>query len=161
MTRHLQTVALQAQETMRAATRVATSEDSCERILGYCTLVAIKIVDAELPADLAGRFKLRNLASGAPAILLAQLGVDRCCTGIGLGRLLLRQAMRQAVSGSIEVGGVALIVDALNPCVAAWYAGVVPDFRPLADDGPRLILPMRTLVAALGPSPPPAALDRG
>jgi hypothetical protein len=154
VTRYLQTVALQAQEVMRAATRVAISPASPGRILGYFTLVAIKIVDSELPADLARRFKLRNLASGARAILLAQLGVDRGSACAGLGTFLLRQAMRQAVSGSLEVGGVALIVDALNARAAAWYTAIVPDFRPLTDDGLRLILPMRTLVAAMRPSPP-------
>jgi hypothetical protein len=154
VTRYLQTVALQAQEVMRAATRVAISPASPGRILGYFTLVAIKIVDSELPADLARRFKLRNLASGAPAILLAQLGVDRGSACAGLGTFLLRQAMRQAVSGSLEVGGVALIVDALNPGVAAWYTAIVPDFRPLTSDGSRLILPMRTLAAAMRLSPP-------
>jgi hypothetical protein len=136
---------------MRAATKVAVSPATPERILGYFTLVAIKIVDTELPRDLAKSFRIRNLASGAPAILLAQLGVDRDTAGVGLGTFLLRFAMRHALWGALEVGGVALIVDAINADVSAWYMKRAPDFRPLTADGLRLILPMRTLAAALNP----------
>lgn len=151
VTNYLQRVALQAQETMRAATKVAVSPSEAARILGYFTLVAIKIVDHELPDDLAKSFKIRNLASGAPAILLAQLGVAGGEDRRGLGTFLLRQAMRHALSGALEVGGVASIVDAASADIAAWYAKRVPDFRSLTTDGLRLILPMRTLAAALTP----------
>lgn len=136
---------------MRAATKVAVSPAAPERIVGYFTLVGIKIIDTELPDD--KRFKVRNLASGAPAILLAQLGVDRSTCSAGLGTFLLRHAMRHALRGALEVGGVALIVDAINADVAAWYAKRAPDFRPLTDDGLRLILPMATLAAALKQDP--------
>lgn len=136
---------------MRAATKVAVSPAAPEQILGYFTLVAIKIIDTELPEDSAKRFKIRNLASGAPAILLAQLGVDRGMAGSGIGTFLLRHAMRHALTGALEVGGIALIVDAIDASVAAWYSKRVPDFRPLTPDGLRLLLPMRTLSAALPP----------
>lgn len=145
----MQRVALQAQEAHRAATRVAVSPAAPNRILGYFTLVAIKIVDSELPPDLATRFKVRNLATGAPAVLLAQLGVDSAVGGRGLGTFLLRHALRHALYGALEVGGVALIVDAANRGIAGWYARRVPDFRPLTEDGLRLIVPMQTIAAAL------------
>ena len=149
VTNCLRRVALTAQEAMRAATKVAVSPALPARILGCFTLVAIKIVDAELPDDLARRFKVRNLSNGTPAILLAQLGVERNMQGSGRGTFLLRHAMRHALSGALEVGGVALVVDALNADIPAWYTKCVPDIRPLTDDGLRLILPMRTLAAAL------------
>lgn len=151
VTNYLRQVARQAQEALRAATKVAVVPATPERILGYFTLIGIKIIDAELLDDLAKRFKMRNVASGAPAILLAQLGVDRTMAGTGLGTFLLRHAMRHALSGALEVGGVALIVDAINADVAAWYTKRVPDFRPLTADGLRQILPMATLAAALKP----------
>jgi GNAT superfamily N-acetyltransferase len=151
VTDYLRHVALQAQEALRAATKVAVTPAQPERILGYFTLVGIKIIDDELPDDLARRFKVRNLASGAPAILLAQLAVDRTMAGRGLGTFLLRHAVRHALSGALEVGGVALIVDAVNPEIATWYTKRVPDFRPLTAAGLRLILPMATLAAALKP----------
>jgi GNAT superfamily N-acetyltransferase len=124
---------------MRSATKVAVLPAAPERILGYFTLVAIKIVDTELP-------------SGAPAILLAQLGVDLSMGGAGLGTFLLQHAIRHALSGALEVGGVALIVDAADPKIATWYMKRVPDFRPLTADGLRLVVPMRTLAAALHPN---------
>lgn len=135
---------------MRAATKVAVSPANRNRDLGYFTLVGIKIIDAELPADLAKRFKIRNLASGAPAILLAQFGLDRSAAGTGLGTFLLGHALRHALRGALEVGAVALIVDAINADIAAWYLKRVPDFRPLAEGSLRLVLPMATLAAALG-----------
>lgn len=152
VTQYLQRVALQAQETLRAATRVAVSPASPASILGYFTLIAIKIVDAELPEDLAKSFKIRNLTSGAPAVLLAQLGIDCNIGKPGLGTFLLRNAMRHALNGALEIGGVALIVDAINPGIASWYLKRVPDFVSLTPDGLRLILPMRTLAASLTPS---------
>jgi hypothetical protein len=149
VTGYLQRMALQAQEALRAATKVAVSPAAPERILGYFTLVAIKIVDTELPADLAKNFKIRNLANGAPAVLLAQLGVDHTMRSAGLGTFLLQHAMIHALSGALEVGGVALIVDAVDAGIAAWYKERVPDFRPITADGLRLILPMRTLAAGM------------
>jgi len=128
---------------------VAVEPAAAQRILGYFTLVAIKIVDSELPDDLVRAFKLKNLASGAPAVLLAQLGVDQESAGGGLGTFLLQQALRQAVVGSSSIGGVALIVDAIGPSAAEWYRARVPDFRALSANGLRLILPMRTLEASL------------
>ncbi|MGH7709094.1 MAG: hypothetical protein ACREM6_14425 [Vulcanimicrobiaceae bacterium] len=151
MTNYLHRVALQAQETMRAATKVAVRSPDLNYIRGYFTLVAIKIVDTELPSDLARRLKVRNLAHGAPAILLAQLGVDRSMAGTGLGTFLLRHAMYHALSGAVEVGGIALVVDAIDADAATWYTKRVPDFRPLTADGSRLLLPMRRLAAALNP----------
>jgi hypothetical protein len=152
VTNYLRQVALQAQEAMRAATKVAVAPAAPTRILGYFTLVGIKIIDAELPADLVKRFKIRNLAAGAPAVLLAQLAVDRDTGNAGLGTFLLRHALHHALRGAVEIGGVALIVDAVNADIATWYVKRVPDFRALAADGLRLILPMTTLAAALSPT---------
>jgi hypothetical protein len=109
-------------------------------------------LDSDLPDDLARAFRIRNLAAGAPAVLLAQLGVDRNVSGRGLGAFLLRSALRQACAGAVAVGGVALIVDAIDDRTAGWYTALVPDFRPLADKPLRLILPMRKIVAAMAPS---------
>lgn len=148
-TNYLQRVALQAQESMRAGTKVAVPPGATARIFGYFTVIAIRIVDRELPEELAKKFKIRNLASGAPALLLAQLDVDRSARGTGLGTFLLRQALHHAMVGALEVGGIALVVDALDQEVADWYQKRVPDFRPLTPSGLRLILSMRTIAGAL------------
>lgn len=150
VTNYLRTIALQAQEAMRAATTVAVDPAEPQRVLGFFTLVSIRIVDTELPEDLVRAFRMRNLASGAPAVLLAQLGVDQATPQQGLGTLLLRQALTQACRGALAVGGVALIVDAINEGVAEWYKRRVPDIRPLTNNPLRLILSMRKIVAAMG-----------
>lgn len=152
VTNYLRTVALQAQEAMRAATTVAIGPGEPQRILGFSTLVSIKIIDTELPDDLVRSFGTRSLVSGAPAVLLAQLGVDQGMLERGLGTLLVRQALSQACTGALAVGGVALIVDAIDDGIADWYRLRVPDFRPLTDNPLRLILPMRTILAAMSPS---------
>lgn len=56
------------------------------------------------------------------------------------------RTLRHAVTGALEVGGVALIVDAVDREIVAWYQARVPDFRQLTPDGLRLILSMRKLV---------------
>lgn len=139
---------MQAQEALRASTQVAVSPNERQKILGFFTLVAIKIIDTEMPDDLVRLFKMRNLESGAPAVLLAQLGVDTSAEGQGLGTFLLKQALRHALNGALEVGGVALIIDALSPQVAEWYMRRIQELRPLTPDGLRLLVPMRTLMVA-------------
>jgi hypothetical protein len=47
----LQRTTLQAQETIRAATKVAVLPAAPTNILGDFTLIAMKIVDRELPDD--------------------------------------------------------------------------------------------------------------
>jgi GNAT superfamily N-acetyltransferase len=134
---------------MRAATKVAISPQTPEKILGFFTLIAIKVIDRDVPDELARRATIRDLATGAPAILLAQLGVDVAVQRFGLGRFLLGHALRRAVAGAVEVGGIALIVDAVDLSIAQWYQKQVPDFRPLTQNGLRLILSMRILAAAI------------
>jgi len=121
------------------------------RILGFFTLVGLTIFDSELPPDLVRLLNIRNLSKGAPAVLLAQLGVDEAHMRGGLGTFLLQQALRQVLVGASAVGGVALIVDAVRESIARWYTQRVPDFRPLAPNGLRLILPMAKLAESIQP----------
>lgn len=56
-------------------------------------------------------------------------------------------AGRRCLRVSIEVGGVALLIDAKNAKVASWYAGF--GAVPLVDEPLALVLPLRTIAAAL------------
>ncbi len=82
-----------------------------------------------------------------PAFRLARLAVDRRVQGQGLGGQLLLAAGRRCLLVSAEVGGVALLIDAKNERVAAWYAGY--GAIPLLDGPLSLMLPLRTVEAAL------------
>lgn len=148
VTRYLREIALQAQRAYRSASKIAVSPDAPSRILGYYTLVNHRIVDDEMPDILARELKVANLRSGAPAVLLAQLGVDVTCQSNGLGRFLLKQALLESFQVAQHVGGVAVLVDALDRRRAEWYERNA-DFRALREGGARLILPMKTLAKAI------------
>ena len=148
VTRYLREVALQAQQGYRSASKVAVFPTVPGKILGYYTLVNHRIVDDQMPDAIAKQLNVRNLRDGAPAILLAQLGVDRSYQSNGLGPFLLKSALLDAIGVAAQVGGVAVLVDALDARRATWYSRNA-DFRPLREGGTRLLLPMKTLAKAL------------
>jgi GNAT superfamily N-acetyltransferase len=119
------------------------------RILGYYTLVNHRIIDAEMPDAVARELKVRNLRAGAPAVLLAQLGVDVTYRSHGLGRFLVKRALLESFQVVQQVGGVAVLVDALDQRRVEWYEKNA-DFRALRDGGTRLMLSMKTLAKAIG-----------
>ncbi|MDR3554411.1 MAG: hypothetical protein P4L55_06640 [Syntrophobacteraceae bacterium] len=63
--------------------------------------------------------------------------------GRGLGGQLLLSAGRRCLRASLEVGGVALLIDAKDEGAARWYAGYGP--LPLPDTPLSLLLPMATI----------------
>ena len=149
VTRYLREIALQAQKAYRSASKVATSPAAPARVLGYYTLVNHRIVDDEMPPEVARELKVHNLRGGAPAVLLAQLGVDVTYRSRGLGTFLLKRALLESFQVAQHVGGVAVLVDALDQAGAAWYERNA-NFRALRDGGTRLLLPMKTLGKAIG-----------
>jgi predicted N-acetyltransferase YhbS len=82
-----------------------------------------------------------------PAFRLARLAVNHGMQGQGLGGQLLLAAGRRCLLVSAEVGGVALLMDAKNERVAAWYARY--DAVPMSDAPLSLVLPLPTIEAAL------------
>jgi len=73
--------------------------------------------------------------------------VDRTVQGYGLGGQLLLAAGRRCLLAAAEVGGVALLIDAKNERVAAWYETY--GALPLLDAPRSLVLPLTTIEAAL------------
>ena len=67
--------------------------------------------------------------------------------GQGLGGQLLLTAGRRCLRAAAEVGGIALVIDAKNDKVAAWYASY--GAAPLLDAPFTLLLPLATIEAAL------------
>ena len=149
VTRYLREIALQAQKAYRSASKVAVVPGAPSRILGYYTLVNHRIIDEDMPDAVARELKVHNLRGGAPAVLLAQLGVDRTYRSHGLGTFLLKRALLESFQVALHVGGVAVLVDALDERGAAWYERNA-NFRALRDGGTRLMLPMKTLGKAIG-----------
>jgi hypothetical protein len=78
------------------------------RILGYYTISPGAIEFAKVPATARRRLGRYEF----PVFRLGRLAVDLSVQGGGLGGELLLAAGRRALSVAVEVGGVALAIDA-------------------------------------------------
>jgi len=135
--------ARQSNEKGGAKTFVATPADNETRILGYYSLSPASIAYARTPALLT-----RGLARhDVPVFRLGRLAVDKTMQGQGLGGQLLLAAGRRCVRVAVEVGGVALLIDAKNERVARWYQGY--GALSLLDAPLTLVLPLATIEVAL------------
>jgi GNAT superfamily N-acetyltransferase len=126
-----------------AKTFLAIDDSDNETILGFYSLSPASVAYAVTP-EIVRRGLARH---DVPAFRLARLAVDRKAQGQGIGGQLLLAAGRRCLLASVEVGGVALLIDAKNEKVAGWYAsyGAVQ----MLDMPLSLLLPLRTIEAAL------------
>ena len=117
VTRFLREKALQDQELDLSRTMILTEETniSANRIVGFHTLIMSRIRQDDIPND---RPKIKR---DIPVILLGQLGVDEKYQGKGFGELLLMDAQARVDEISRKVGIRALMLDARNERLAAWY----------------------------------------
>lgn len=109
----------------------AENEDT--QVLGYYTLSAVAVEQAQLPGR-AGR----DAPDPMPAVLLGRLAVDHTAKGSGLGALLVRDAVLSTLSAADRVGVRLLLVHALHDAAAASYASL--GFRPSPTDPRHLYL---------------------
>ena len=126
-----------------AKTFLAIDDADNKTILGFYSLSPASVAYARTP-EIVRRGLARH---DVPGFRLARLAVDRRVQRQGLGGQLLLAAGRRCLLASAEIGGIALVIDAKNDRVAAWYAsyGAVP----LLDAPLSLLLPLATLEAAL------------
>ena len=135
--------ARQGHEKGGAKTFIATPLDDDKRILGFYSLSPACIDYARTPAVIK-----KGLARyDVPVFQLGCLAVDRTVQGQGLGGQLLLAAGRRCLLAAAEVGGVALLIDAKNEGVSAWYESY--GALPLLDAPRSLLLPLATVEAAL------------
>lgn len=69
----------------------------------------------------SGGWFRRNAPEQVPAVLLGMLGVDERYQGMGLGALLLRDAILNALKVSELAGARALVVDPTGEAAASFY----------------------------------------
>ena len=126
-----------------AKTFLAIDDADNTTILGFYSLSPASVAYARTP-EIVRRGLARH---DVPGFRLARLAVDRRVHGQGLGGQLLLTAGRRCLRAAAEVGGIALVIDAKNDRVAAWYAsyGAVP----LLDAPLTLLLPLTTIETAL------------
>ena len=76
-------------------------------------------------------------------MLLGRLAVDQKIPGMGLGAILLIDALRQSAHISEEIDASAVEVDAINESARRFYLKF--GFRPLLDDPNHLFMPMHEI----------------
>lgn len=114
---YLQRYARQNHESGGAKCFVAVPSDAPSRILCFYTLSPASIEYARTPALIK-----KGLAHyDVPVFRLCRLGVAQSIQGRGLGGALLLRAAYRCLRVAIEVGGVAMLIDAKNDRAAKWY----------------------------------------
>ena len=129
-----------------AKTFLAIDDADNTTVLGFYSLSPASVAYERTPEVVK-----RGLARyEVPVFRLGRLAVDKSAQGQGLGGQLLLAAGRRGLYVAAEAGGVALLIDAKNDRVAQWYAsyGAVP----LLDAPLSLLLPFKTIHAALAPA---------
>jgi GNAT superfamily N-acetyltransferase len=140
---YLQRYARQNHESGGAKCFVAVAAETPTHILGFYTLSPASVEYARTPALVK-----KGLARyDVPMFRLGRLAVDRTLQGRRLGAALLLSAGERCIRVAVEVGGVALLIDAKNERAAQWYAGY--GALPLLDAPLSLVLPLSTVADAL------------
>jgi GNAT superfamily N-acetyltransferase len=107
------------------------------KVAGYYTIAAGAV--ANLPPESAKRLPRHPL----PVILLGRLAVDLKASGQGLGRALLRDALRRSLELSQQLGLFAVEVLAIDVAAKQFYMKY--GFVPLVDNDLHLFLPINTI----------------
>ena len=132
----------QSQRRDVARTFVVTDEGS--RVVGYYTIVAAEVAHAAASASVRAGVS-RHFP--IPVCLIARLAVDTSWQGRGLGRDLLRDAIRRALAASEQIGIRAVVVDAIDREAAGFYARL--GFEPATEDGLTLMVPLAAVRSQL------------
>jgi predicted N-acetyltransferase YhbS len=137
----------------RDVARTFVVADQEWRVVAYYTLVAAEVehgaASLSVRAGVARHFPI-------PVCLIARLAVEGSWQGRGLGRDLLRDAMRRTVAASAQIGMRAVVVDAIDDGAAGFYRR--HGFESAADDGLTLMAPIATVRSQLAGSRCPTLL---
>ncbi len=140
---YLNRYARQNHESGGAKTFVAVAPEAPTGVLGFYSISPGAMEFARVPARFTkglGRYEV-------PVYRLGRLAVRVDLHGRGLGGELLLAAGLRALTVSVEVGGVALAIDAKDERAAAWYERF--GALRLLDDALKLVLPLTTIAGAL------------
>lgn len=144
----LRDYARQSHERGAAKTFLAIDDGDGKTVYGYYSLSPASVEYARTPALLrrgVGRYDVGAFRLGR---LAARLDLQ----GQGLGGQLLLAAGRRCLRVAEEIGGTAMLIDAKNTQVAAWYASY--GALPLLDEPLTLLLPLNLVAAAIKAAKP-------
>lgn len=130
------------QDVFRRTANVFVLLGGDSRVLGYYTLSQLSMALTSLPDALSRRLPRYPLV---PATLIGRFAVDSGHQRIGLGSLLLIDALKRSRQASAQVASFAAMVDATNEDARRFY--LAHDFLALPSDQRRLFIPMATLDA--------------
>jgi len=114
-----------------------------KKLVGYYTLASSSVLLHELPDDVGK--KLPRYPT-VPAVRMGRLAVDSAIKGLGLGGILLVDALQRAARS--EIAAYALVVDAKDEQAVAFYQHY--GFIRFADSPMTLFLPLVTVRQVLG-----------
>ncbi len=115
-------------------------------VAGYYTLSACGVSLTDLPPAITKKLPRYPVV---PAALLGRLAVDRSCQRIGLGGVLLGDALMRTARA--ELGVFAMVVDAKDEAAQRFYERF--GFSLLPGETRRLCLPVATALHALSVRP--------
>ena len=124
---------------------VITPQNSHE-VVAYSALRMAQMTKEELPT----RWRRGAGGYGQPLALLARLSTSLHHEGHGLGKTLLRDALRRTVEVSEQIGCRGLCVHAASHAARAFYMRVLPSFQASPTDELHLVLLMKDIRRTLG-----------
>lgn len=132
------------QQALRGEGRGARTYVVCreQRVVGYYALAAGHVARARAPSSLS-----RNMPDPIPVFLLGRLAVDRSVQGQGLGRALLKDALRRSLGASREIGARSVLVHAIDDGAVSFYLQY--GFKPFPSEPRTLFMPMDQIVDSL------------
>jgi len=115
-------------------------DDKTGLIKGYYTLSSNSIPLEIVPENY--KKQLPDSDSSIPATLLGRLAVDSRFKGLGIGKMLLIDALSRSYEISKSIGSFAVVVDPLDEVVEKFYFkyGFI-----LLPDSNKMFLPMKTI----------------
>lgn len=137
--RYLQRQASQDMKHRISRVFVARSPESKSHVLGFYTLSAVSLDLSVLPEKVAKKLPKHPV----PAALIGRLAVDLSAQGMGIGRMLLADAIKRTVAVSDDIAIYAMVVDAINEQADSFYKHY--GFASLARGNGRLFLPLKSL----------------
>lgn len=142
---YLRTQARQDVDRGAAVVYVLVPEAARAQVAGFYSLSSTSVKLDDWPDDVRRKLPRYPLV---PATLVGRLAVSLSYRGHRLGERLLIDALRRSFAASRQVGSSAVIVDAKDADVIAFYKRY--GFLPFPERPQRLFLPMKTIAQLAG-----------
>lgn len=142
--RYLQKQARQDMARSVAAAFVITPDG--RTVAGFYTLSAHVVSLADLPREIA---KKLPRYPNVPATLLGRLAVSVKFRGLGIGELLLLDALQRVLESTREVASAVVLVDSKDERAREFY--LRHDFIPLPSQPSRLFYPVKSIAKLFKP----------